>query len=44
MLDNGCLMLGVDDLWRLGDGCLMLDDDVLLCWVLGGDDNYYITA
>ena len=35
MLGDGCLMLGVDDLWGWGDGCLMLGDG---CLMLGVDD------
>jgi len=41
MLGDGCLMLGVDDLWGWGDGCLMLGGYDM--WGVGdGGENYII--
>ena len=37
-------MLGVDDMWGWGVGCLMLGVNDLWGLGVGGDDNYYITA
>jgi len=44
MLGDGCLMLGVDDLWGWSVGCLMLGGYDMWEWGVGGENYMIITA